>query len=151
MQFKHIFGVICAVVVFASFGPTILSAQPYIISWFTIDGGGGYAAGGTFELEGTIGQHDAGPVMTGGNFELAGGFGVGQNNLPINLGDANGDGVFDNLDIASFVLALTNPVAYQAMFPDVDPNVVLDMNDDGVFNNLDIAGFVAALTGGGKK
>ena len=67
------------------------------------------------------------------------------------LGDANDDGVFNNVDIASFVLALTNPVAYQAMFPDVDPDVVLDMNGDGVFNNGDIAGFVAALTGGGKK
>jgi hypothetical protein len=67
------------------------------------------------------------------------------------LGDANGDGVLNNLDIASFVLALTKPIAYQAMFPDVDPDLVLDMNCDGVFNNLDIAGFVAALTGGGKK
>jgi endonuclease I len=66
------------------------------------------------------------------------------------LGDANGDSVFNNLDIAAFVLALTNPVAYQAMFPDVDPDVVLDMNGDGGFDNLDIASFVAALTGGKK-
>ncbi len=66
------------------------------------------------------------------------------------LGDANDDGVFNNGDIASFVLALTNPDAYQAMFPDVDPNVVLDMNGDGAFNNGDIAAFVAALTGGTK-
>ena len=65
----------------------------------------------------------------------------------IALGDANVDGVLSNLDIAPFVLALTNPVAYQAMFPDVDPNVVLDMNGDGGFDNADIAGFVAALTG----
>jgi hypothetical protein len=63
------------------------------------------------------------------------------------LGDANGDGELNNLDIASFVLALTNPVAYQAMFPDVDPDVALDMNGDGGFDNLDIADFVAALTG----
>ena len=67
------------------------------------------------------------------------------------LGDANGDGEFDNFDIASFVLALTDPVAYQAMNPDVDPDVVLDMNGDGGFDNFDIAGFVAALTGGGTK
>jgi len=46
----------------------------YDLSWHTIDGGGGYAAGGSFELEGTIGQHDAGPVMSGGAFALAGGF-----------------------------------------------------------------------------
>ena len=64
------------------------------------------------------------------------------------LGDADGDGIFNNQDIASFVLALTNPVAYQTMFPDIDPDVVLDMNGDGEFNNTDISGFVAALTGG---
>lgn len=62
------------------------------------------------------------------------------------VGDADGDGILNNLDIAPFVLALTNPVVYQAMFPDVDPEVVLDMNGDGGFDNLDIAGFVAALT-----
>ena len=71
--------------------------------------------------------------------------------LEFQLGDANGDGTFNNQDIASFVLALTSLPAYQAMFPDVDPDVVLDMNDDGVFNNLDIADFVAALTGGGRS
>jgi hypothetical protein len=52
-------------------------AQLYTIPWYTIDNGGGYSNGGNFELEGTIGQHDAGPVMTGGNFSLRGGFWVG--------------------------------------------------------------------------
>ena len=65
------------------------------------------------------------------------------------LGDADGNGQFNNLDIASFVLALTNPAAYQAMHPDVEPIVVLDMNGDGAFDNRDIAGFVAALVSGG--
>lgn len=69
----------------------------------------------------------------------------------IAFGDASGDGVLNNADIAAFVLALTNAVAYQAMFPNVDPDVVLDMNGDGAFNNGDIAAFVAALTGGGTK
>ena len=67
------------------------------------------------------------------------------------LGDANGDGTFNNQDIASFVLALTNPVAYQTMFPDIDPDVVLDMNGDGEFDNMDIADFVEALTGGDSR
>ncbi len=65
------------------------------------------------------------------------------------LGDADGNGQFNNLDIASFVMALINPTAYQAKHPDVDPTVVLDMNGDGGFDNLDIAGFVAALVSGG--
>ena len=67
------------------------------------------------------------------------------------LGDADGDGVFNNQDIASFVSALTNQKAYQTMFPDVDPDVVLDMNGDGEFDNLDIADFVASRTCGGTK
>ena len=64
------------------------------------------------------------------------------------LGDANDDGELNNLDIASFVLALTSLPAYQAMFPNVDPDLQLDMDGSGAFNNFDIAGFVAALAGG---
>ena len=61
------------------------------------------------------------------------------------LGDSNDDGVLGNDDIAAFGLALFNPTAYATAYPDVDPDVVLDMNSDGVFNNLDIAGFQSAL------
>ncbi len=52
---------------------TVSRAQPYDISWYTIDGGGGSSSGGTFSLTGTIGQPDAGH-MAGGNFTLDGGF-----------------------------------------------------------------------------
>ena len=60
-------------------------------------------------------------------------------------GDANGDGVLDNLDITAFGQALFMPATYAAAYPGVDTDVVLDMNNDGVFNNLDIADFAAAL------
>ncbi len=72
-------------------------------------------------------------------------FGVGSSFV---LGDANGNGVFNNGDIAAFVMALTNVIAYQAMYPNVDPDEVLDINGDGFFDNGDIASFVATLTGG---
>ena len=49
-------------------------AQSYSIDWFTIDGGGGTSAGGVFSVSGTVGQPDAGPAMTAGNFSLTGGF-----------------------------------------------------------------------------
>ncbi len=79
---------------------------------------------------------------------LEGGFSMSVSAVPASkLGDANDDGILNNLDIAWFVLALADPSAYQAMFPDVDPEFVLDMNQDGAFNNLDIAGFVTALLG----
>jgi hypothetical protein len=64
------------------------------------------------------------------------------------LGDANGDGNFDFGDIEAFFLAITDPTAYAAAFPDVDPNVVLDFDCDGLASFGDIEGFFLALTGG---
>ena len=49
-------------------------AQTYSIDWFTIDGGGGTSTGGVYSISGTIGQPDAGPTMSGGNYSLVGGF-----------------------------------------------------------------------------
>ena len=49
------------------------SAQ-FSIDWYTIDAGGGTSSGGGFTLSGTIGQPDAGPTLSGGAFELTGGF-----------------------------------------------------------------------------
>ena len=46
----------------------------YSIDWFTIDGGGGTSAGGVYQVSGTIGQPDAGPTMSGGNYSVDGGF-----------------------------------------------------------------------------
>ena len=50
------------------------SAQQYSIDWYKIAGGGGTSTGGTYQVSGTIGQHDAGGPMTGGNYSLTGGF-----------------------------------------------------------------------------
>jgi len=51
------------------------SAQ-YAIDWHTIDGGGGPLSGGNYSLNGTIGQPDAGPTMTNGQYAVTGGFWV---------------------------------------------------------------------------
>ena len=50
------------------------SAQQYSINWHKVAGGGDTSAGGAFLLSGTIGQHDAGGPMAGGNYSLTGGF-----------------------------------------------------------------------------
>jgi hypothetical protein len=51
------------------------SGGGYDLSWWTIDGGGiTFAAGGTFDLGGTVGQPDASNALTGGAFSLTGGF-----------------------------------------------------------------------------
>ncbi|MBI3850309.1 MAG: hypothetical protein HY298_08480 [Verrucomicrobia bacterium] len=49
-------------------------AQSYRIDWFTIDGGGGSSTGGVYSVNCTIGQPDAGPTLSGGNFTVDGGF-----------------------------------------------------------------------------
>jgi len=50
-------------------------AQSYSIDWYKISGGGGMnSSNGVYSLSGTIGQHDAGGPMTGGNYSLTGGF-----------------------------------------------------------------------------
>ncbi len=49
-------------------------AATYTIDWYTIDGGGTMSlSGGTYTLNGTIGQFDAG-TQSGGNYQLNGGF-----------------------------------------------------------------------------
>jgi hypothetical protein len=49
------------------------SGGDYILSWSTIDCGGGQSTGGQYVLTGTIGQPDA-EYSSGGNYELLGGF-----------------------------------------------------------------------------
>lgn len=49
-------------------------SQSFIINWSTLDGGGGASTGGSFTLNGTVGQPDAGPPMSGGSFSISGGF-----------------------------------------------------------------------------
>ena len=52
----------------------VARAQTYSIDWYKIAGGGGSSTGGTYTVNGTIGQPDAGGPLTGGNYSLTGGF-----------------------------------------------------------------------------
>jgi hypothetical protein len=54
--------------------PIIGITQQYSIDWHKISGGGGTSGNGQYAVSGTIGQHDAGGPMIGGNFSLTGGF-----------------------------------------------------------------------------
>lgn len=88
---------------------TVTSSQAqsgggYDLTWSTIDGGGASSTGGAFSLSGTIGQPDAqvAPVMTGGAFELNGGFWPASN-VCYCLADMNGDGKKNGADIQQFV------------------------------------------------
>jgi hypothetical protein len=125
-------------------------AQDFDLSWYTVDGGGDmFSVGGNFDLSGTIGQPDAGPVMTGGNFTLAGGFWPGGPMVAAVLpGDLNCDGSVNFGDINPFVLYLSNFSTWQATYPGCNP-VNGDINGDGSYPSFgDINPFVALLTGG---
>jgi hypothetical protein len=78
------------------------------ISRFTVDGGGGSSAGGTFALGGTAGQPDAGQ-QSGGSFVLSGGFWGGGGGIATGLPD---DGVEPTASPVAFSVfpARPNPV-----------------------------------------
>ncbi len=63
------------------------------------------------------------------------------------LGDMNCDGVVSVGDINPFVLALTQPDAYDLMFPDCDL-ARADINGDGMVSVGDINGFVDLVSNG---
>lgn len=48
--------------------------QTYSVDWYSIAGGGGTSAGGTYQISGTSGQPDASGALTGGSYSLTGGF-----------------------------------------------------------------------------
>ncbi len=45
----------------------------YDLAWFTVDSGG-TTSGGSYSIDGSVGQFDATGALSGGQFELAGGF-----------------------------------------------------------------------------
>ncbi len=112
---------------------TALGGVPPNLSWNTIDGGGVMRSiddddDGDFVLSGTIGQPDAGR-MTGGAFELTGGFW-----FETPPGDCNASGVVDLCDHAAFIGCLTGPdgealVADECRCFDVDGSRTVDLAD----------------------
>lgn len=61
-------------------------------------------------------------------------------------GDLNCDQQINNFDIDPFVLAVTNPAAYEAAFPECLRSNA-DCNGDGRIDNFDIDAFIALLNG----
>ena len=62
----------------------LVLAAPYgfSIPWWTIDGGGGTSQGGDYAISGTVGQPDTSPLMSGGDYEIVGGFWGGALVIP---------------------------------------------------------------------
>ncbi len=74
MKVMKIFPISLLAGLFLALSADSLCAQTYSIDWYKISGGGGTSSNGQYTVSGTIGQHDAGGPMTGGNYSLTGGF-----------------------------------------------------------------------------
>jgi hypothetical protein len=52
----------------------LVAADSYTLSWWMADGGGGASSAPGYVLNGTIGQADASPTLSGGDSQVTGGF-----------------------------------------------------------------------------
>jgi hypothetical protein len=84
--------------------------------------------------------------LQGQSLDLA--FALGAEPCPTLRADSNCDGVVNGYDIDAFVMALTAPDAWRAMY-DCDFYAANDINGDGAVNGYDIDPFVRCLTSGG--
>jgi hypothetical protein len=105
------------------------------ITWYTIDGGGGWAYGDVFSMAGTIGQADAGYMSDGGSLELFGGFWYGGFGT-LCPADFDQDGFLTGTDYDLFVQA----------FEAGDP--ASDFDDDNFITGVDFDLFVQAFEAG---
>jgi hypothetical protein len=105
-----------------------LAGGDFDCDWQTIDGGGiTFATGGSYELGGTIGQPDAGVTLTGGGYDLTGGFwSIGASGSACQ-GDLDGSGEVDGADLG---LLLAN--WDEAGLGDLDGSGVVDGADLGL-------------------
>ena len=53
---------------------TVVAQSGYSLTWWTVGGGAGRSAMGEYVMGGTIGQADAGSLMSGGEYALGRGF-----------------------------------------------------------------------------
>jgi len=105
---------------------TFVVADDFELHWYTVDAGGGmFGIGGDFEVSGTIGQPDAGVPMTGGEFQLTGGFWAGVSEFC--FGDLDGDGDVDLSDLAQLLsnYGVTAGAGYEDGDLDFDSDVDL--------------------------
>lgn len=70
MKHEAVFALVLALI----FSVISAGAQSYSIDWHKIAAGGGTSAGGSYQINGTIGQPEASGVMSGGNYSMTTGF-----------------------------------------------------------------------------
>lgn len=106
-----------------------------------------FSSGGATTSDGSlfaIGQIAIGPVGTAAQRVHQGVVPCWTSDGGGRIGDMNCDGLVSVSDIGPFVLAVTDPAAYSAAFPNCDI-VNGDINGDGFVSVGDIGPFVALL------
>jgi hypothetical protein len=73
---RRLVGLLLALVGAAAFGVALAqsSSATYSVPRQSIDGGAQRASSASYSLNGTVGQPDAGPAMSGATFSVRGGF-----------------------------------------------------------------------------
>ncbi len=71
------------IIIYLALVPFVLAqtGNGYDLTWWTVDSGGGISSNNGYELDGTVGQPDAGFASSGTGYTLAGGF-LSDNNPP---------------------------------------------------------------------
>ncbi len=145
---------------------TILAADGFDLSWWTVDGGGAgvsnSSTGGSYTLSGTIGQPDANTVvMTGEQFTMTGGFWsvilpVCSAFVPV---DFDQDCDVDAADLQVFAACVTGPaIPFDPGHPPpgclllVDPDgfIAADRDRDADVDQSDFGIFQRCYSGAGK-
>ncbi len=75
MQFKSI---LLSLLIVLLLGGTALAQDGFELKWGLVYGGGGQSAAGDYTMVGVIGQPEAGPPMSGGDYTLHGGIASGS-------------------------------------------------------------------------
>ena len=113
----------------------------YVMDWYTVDGGGAtYLSGGVYSLGATAGQADAGS-MSGGAYELGGGFWFGVITLPCyaNCDNSTTPPILNVLDFSCFI----NAFAAGDTYANCDNSTI-----PPVLNVLDFSCFINAFAAG---
>ena len=130
------------------------SAQNYQIDWWVIGSGGGHSQSGSYQLDGTIGQPIVGQSSSP-NYRVEAGFWVGSapvvGGCSYTVGDANGNGSFNGLDVVYSVTYFKGgpvPPYSCECTPGNTWFVSGDVNASCNFNGLDVSYMVSYLKGG---
>jgi hypothetical protein len=122
-------------------GDTFDLQSGFSIDRFTVDGGGGTSTGGSFAISGTIGQPDAGSPLSGGSFELRGGFWPGAvTPVPKCPADVNSDSLVNIDDLIALI-------THWGACPVPPAECPADVNFTGA---VDIDDLVVVITGWGS-